>query len=333
MNRLHPLPLIALIALIAWLAVATAGAQAQQPATAPALAPSVTVAILDFDSSLPGGAESGKQISETLTAMLAGQEGITIVERSAIAQVLKEQELNATGLVDPQQAVRIGKLVGARILVTGRVFAVDKSVFITAKIIGTETTLVDGMLVKGRAGGDLGDLTMELAEKLPARVRDVAPRLLPAPAGSDPLDALRQRLAGKQLPVVQIAVDERHVGQAQVPDPPVDAELRRLLTQCGFTVIDTAEVDPGKAGVQVVIKGEAISEFAARIGNLVSCTARAEITLVDRQTGKTLLADRATTRAADLSENIAAKTALQQAGHEMALKILTHYADNAPPKQ
>src|SRR5690606_25893171 len=138
--------------------------RAQQPATQPAQATaqpaqdSITVAVLDFDSSLPGNADSGKQVSETLTALLAGQPGITTVERSAIAQVLKEQELNATGLVDPQQTVRVGKLVGARILVTGRVFAVDRSVFITAKIIGTETTLVDGLLVKGRAGGDLGEL-------------------------------------------------------------------------------------------------------------------------------------------------------------------------------
>ncbi len=332
----QPLATLALTAIITIISPV----RAQQPATQPAQATaqpaqdSITVAVLDFDSSLPGNADSGKQVSETLTALLAGQPGITTVERSAIAQVLKEQELNATGLVDPQQMVRVGKLVGARILVTGRVFAVDRSVFITAKIIGTETTLVDGLLVKGRAGGDLGELAMELAEKLPQRLRESAPRLLPpAPAGPDPFEALKQRLAGKALPIVQIALEERHIAAARVPDPAVDAELRRMLTQCGFTIIDTAEIDPGKAGVQVIIKGEAISELGTRIGNLVSCTARVELTLVDRQSGKTLLADRTTTRAADLSEHIAAKTALQQAGHEMALKILTHFADTAPDKQ
>lgn len=318
----------------ALMGVALPRAFSQQPATQPvATAQStVTVAILDFDSSLPGGGERGKDISDTLTAMLTGQEGLNVVERSALSRVLQEQELNASGLVDSQQAVRIGKLVGARILVTGRVFAVDKSVFITAKIIGTETTLVDGMLVKGLAGEDLGDLTMQLAETLPARIREVAPRLLPAEPGPDPLVALKERLAHKQLPIVQIMIDERHIGPTRVPDPAVDAELRHMLVACGFTVIDTSEINPDKAGVEVVIKGEAISEFGARISNLVSCTARAEINVVDLATGKTILSDRTTTRAADLSENIAAKTALQQAGHEMALKILTHYADNAPAK-
>lgn len=316
-------------------AMAAAAAPAQEAATQPAAgAPSsVTVAVLDFESSLPGNKELGKQISDTLTALLSGEPGITIVERSRLASILSEQELNATGLVDPQQAVRIGQLVGARLLVTGRAFSVDRSVFITVKIIGTETTLVDGMLVKGAVGADVGDLTIELGEKLPARVREAAPRLLPPPPQPDPLEALKKRLADRRLPVVQIAVNEQHFGQSRVPDPAVDAELRRMLTQCGFTVIDATEIDPAKAGVEVIIKGEAFSEFGARIGNLVSCTARAEINVVDRITGKTILSDRTTTRAADLSEQIAAKTALQQAGREIALKILTHYADSAPVRE
>jgi hypothetical protein len=80
--------------------------------------------------------------------------------------------------VDTEQAVKVGRLVGARILVTGRAFALGKQQMITAKIIGTETSLVDGLLVKSEEGGDLGELTVELAEKIGKRLREVGPKLV-----------------------------------------------------------------------------------------------------------------------------------------------------------
>ena len=122
---------------------------------------------------------------------------------------------------------------------------------------------------------------------------------------------------------------------------------RRCLTECGFTVQDVAENEltnfadgwtandvnswpRGLAKVDVLIAGEAFSEFAARIGNIVSCSARAEINLVSRKDGKIVLADRVTTRAADLSENIAGKKALQNAGRALAIRLLEHFADTLP---
>ena len=69
-------------------------------------------------------------------------------------------------------------------------------------------------------------------------------------------------------------------------DPAVDTELQQMLTQCGFTVIEGDETQQVEAGVTVVISGEAFSEYAARIGNLVSCVARVEIKVADRKTAK-----------------------------------------------
>lgn len=55
--------------------------------------------------------------------------------------------------------------------------------------------------------------------------------------------------------------------------------------------------------------------------------------MIDRTSGKVALTDRATTRAADLSENIAGKKALQCGGRAMAIRIVQHFVDTLPEKK
>ena len=52
-------------------------------------------------------------------------------------------------------AAKVGHLTGAKVLVTGRVFLVDKERMIVAKIIGTETSRVFGEISKASASSSL----------------------------------------------------------------------------------------------------------------------------------------------------------------------------------
>ena len=97
--------------------------------------------------------------------MLSGESGFKLVERQSLMQTLHEHELNLTGLVNDDQAIKVGKLVGAKIMVTGRSFRLGKDVFITAKLIGTETSLVEGVMVKDASTADMGALVVQLSEK------------------------------------------------------------------------------------------------------------------------------------------------------------------------
>ena len=266
----------------------------------------LTVAILDFSATSPGSPELGTQIAEALVAFLSGEPGFKLVDRSTLARTLQEHELNLSGVVDTDKAVKIGKIVGARILVTGKAFPLGKQLFITAKIIGTETSLVEGLLVKGDTNGEVGDLVIELATKVGERLREAGPKLVASDdAGADPVPALRKRLAGVKLPKVAVIVKEEHKASqpARQPlDPAVETEIKLLLRQCGFAIADVPQngladwaraMDKNDAGqwptslrdVDVVITGEAFSEFGARIGNLVSCSARAEVNLISRKEG------------------------------------------------
>ena len=331
------------VARIFWLlllsvAVRAISAQAQgkdAPANAPpkAATPKVTVAVLDFAANLPGNPELGPQVAETLTATLSAEIGFTLVDRSSLARTLQEHELNLTGLVSADQATKVGKLVGAKILVTGKVFTLDKQTFITAKVMGTETSLVDGILVKGEKDADLGALVIQLAEKLAKRLPEAAPKLIAAEDLTlDPLPGLKKKLAGLKFSKLSVSIAERHVQEARAAriDPAVETEVKMLLVQCGFTVIDGDAKDRAKAGVEVEITGEAFTEFGARIGNLISCTDRVEIKVARVSDGKVLLADRDTGRSGDIFENLATKSALQKSGRTLAVRILEFFAGNLP---
>jgi TolB-like protein len=322
-------------------------AQAQAPATAPAAAahppatnPGVTVALLDFEVNVPGNPDLGKQITDALTAVLTGESGFTLVDRSSMNRTLQEHELNLTGLVNSDQATQIGKLVGAKILVVGRAFQIDKKMYVTAKVIGTETGLVEGLLSSGRKDADTGDMVMDLASKLADKLRTSGPKLVAAQnAAPDPMVALQTRLKGRTLPKVGMLFVEHHVNQPRThQDPAVETEFKSMLSDCGFTIVEGDEKDWTREGVEVVITGEAFSEAATKIGNIVSCSGRVEVKVMNRKDNHLLLATRTTSRAADLSEQIAAKAALQKAAHALGIQVLEYFdkqtaaATTAPAK-
>ncbi len=319
-----------LFIVIASFFIALCESRAAAPASAPA-GPSIPVALLDFEANMPGNADLGKQITEALTAVLTGEAGFILVDRASMNRTLQEHELNLTGLVNPDQATQIGKLVGAKILVTGKAFILDKSLYVTAKVIGTETGLVEGILVKGTKDADTGALVMDLSQKLAERLRGSGPKLVALPDAPDPFVVLQDRLKSRQLPKIAILFVERHVSQPQEAkiDPAVETEFKTMLTQCGITVVEGDEKDWARENVEVLITGEAFSEAATKIGNIVSCSGRVELKVVNRKDGKLLMADRTTARAADLSEQMAAKTALQKAAHALGVKVL-EYFDKQP---
>jgi hypothetical protein len=333
MNRNRIAPLLLLAAVMAFIPPPRTWAASKEQAADKDKLPSLTVAILDFEATTPGSPDLGKQISEALAATLSGQDGFTLVDRAGMSRTLTENALNMTGLVDVDHATKIGKLVGAKILVAGRIFPLDKQLYFTVKVIGTETSRMSGVLLKGDKDGDMGDLMLKLADKVAARLRTEGPNLVAA-AGviEDPIPGLKKALANRKLPKIALKIEERHITLAPVAriDPAVETEFRIVLQDAGFTVVQGDATELADAGVTVIVGGEAISEFADRIGNLINCAARVEIKVTDRKGVEVLFSDRETTRAVDLAETIASKTALEKAGRTLAIRLLRHFDDTLP---
>lgn len=304
---------------------------------------SITVAIIDFESKAPGNPDLGKQLGDILTARLSIHDQFRLVERQKLQELLKEQQLNLSGMVDSGQAVKVGKMLGARIMVFGRAFIVDSDLYLVAKVVGTETSQVKGVIAKGKTESNLSDIIDQLADKLTDGLEKWAPNLLPKTEKfKNKIKILKEQLKGKELPAVAIMIPEVHINR-RVVDPAAQTEMKNIFKKVGFTVIEVDrkttskwardfQKDPKKpippdfAGVDVAITGEGFSEFGARISGLVSCLARLEVQATDCQSRRVIASERTTRRAVDLSEAIAGKTALQAAGHELAIKLIEKIA-------
>ena len=282
------------------------------------------VAIFPFQERGSGVQGYGDKISDILFASLVANPDLYLVDRADLDKVLQEHHLNLTGMVAPGQAVQVGQLTGARVLVTGSVIEAGDSLYVVAKIIGTETTRVLGESEKGRVTDELAPLVEALGAKVGEAIVKRAGELVAKQLSrEEQVAALQKRLGKAKRPSVLVSIAERHVGQPTI-DPAAQTELILLLSETGFTTIDPTNGAPSQA--DVLIQGEGFSEFAGRIGELTSVKARLEVKAVDRRTGKIIAADRQTTVMVDLTEQIAGKSALQNAAASIAERMLPKLA-------
>jgi hypothetical protein len=246
--------------------------------------------------------------------------GPKLVDRTDLKKVLDEQALTLAGAVKADEAVKVGQLTGAKLLVTGSVVQVDKKLYLIAKIIGSETGKVVGVSVEGVQTDELGTLAGKLADQIVEKLGKEAEKLSPKPATVvDRITELNKKLGKSTRPVLHVSISERHVGVATI-DPAAQTEVGRFSKETGFELVDVEEGNKGKA--DILITGEGISETAGRLGSLVSVRARVEIKAVDRKTGKVLAVDRQTALVVDLSEQVAGKQALQDAAGLLAERML-----------
>ena len=80
-----------------------------------------------------------KGLADMVVSDLSGVDGLTVVERSRLEDVLGEQKLQRTGHFDPATAVKVGKLLGARYAVTGSISAVAPKIRIDVRLIEVQT--------------------------------------------------------------------------------------------------------------------------------------------------------------------------------------------------
>jgi len=294
---------------------AAPGAAAEAPA--PVVYPA---AILPFQERGPEMKDMGAKVTDVMFASLAADPGLYLVDRAEMDKLAAEAELNLSGMVASGQTMKLGELCGARLLVTGNVMQVDRSIYVVAKIIGTETTRVFGQSVKGDADAALDTLVEQLAAKVAETIRTRGAELVAPPEKpEDRIAALKTKLGDAKRPVLLIRVVERHVGQATI-DPAAQTELALICGATGFEVLDTNAGKGRKADIR--IEGEGFSEFGLRRGALVSVKARVEVKAVDVATDKVLASDRQTAVVVDLTEQIAGKAALQKAAAEIAERLL-----------
>ncbi|MBI5884119.1 MAG: DUF799 family lipoprotein, partial [Elusimicrobia bacterium] len=120
----------------------------------------VRVAVMPFKSA-PDHPESGGLVYESFTANILEVKEYDVIERGALEEVLREQKLSFSGMIDENKAVEIGKLLGADAVLLGAVTEYrprrllmfpPARIALAARLVNTKTGLIE-WTVTHRAGG------------------------------------------------------------------------------------------------------------------------------------------------------------------------------------
>lgn len=141
------------------------------PAVAAAQAKPV-LAVLYFDNNSIGKDHAdydgvGKGIADMLITDMASNPNIRIVERERIQSLLVEQNLTRQGTIDPQTAIRLGKIIGAQYMITGGFMSDGRGTYVlTARAINVETSAIMNPVRLSSKGDDVLGLIGQLSTKL-----------------------------------------------------------------------------------------------------------------------------------------------------------------------
>lgn len=292
---------------------------AQEKPSPPAQSSPMTVAVLPFDASEEALKTKASEVGILLGAQLSSNADLWLVEREEMEKLLAEQTIALSGITDAAGAAQVGKIIGAKVLVTGRLIRNGKGAILVAKIISSETSRVFGETATVADVAVLDKPIGELAEKIGKLVKKQSAVLTPSFITREQRIAnLKESLKGKPLPSIQVRVEEQDLSRVVI-DPAVETEFGKIILELGGKVVDPKE---GGDSAEVSITGEAISQTGARRGQLVSARARVELKAIRASDSKILAVDRETSVAVDISDAIAGKSALQNAALVLAERVL-----------
>jgi TolB-like protein len=128
-------------------------------------------------------------VQDLLITDLASNAKIRLVDRSRIAEIMQEQNMVKGGQIDPQTAVRLGKILGAQYAITGGFISQGGKAVLTGRTIDIETTqIANPEKIEGKSDDVMG-LIAQLSSKLGSGM-NLAPK--PGRRVGDAGDAAKQ---------------------------------------------------------------------------------------------------------------------------------------------
>jgi class 3 adenylate cyclase/CHAT domain-containing protein len=102
----------------------------------------VTMVIMDVKTAGAGGVADRDNMVNLLTQVLQNGSAVQIVERELLEKLLEELKLSSSALADPATALKIGRVLSARIIITGSIMEEGNRRTVMLRLIDTETTAV-----------------------------------------------------------------------------------------------------------------------------------------------------------------------------------------------
>ncbi len=101
--------------------------------------PEKRIAVLSFSGPLEKECPIGDYLADNLSTILTRYPEFTIVERTQVSAVLKEQKFSISGLIDESSAPQAGKLLGVNVVLLGKYYKLKNGLEIIVKAVNVET--------------------------------------------------------------------------------------------------------------------------------------------------------------------------------------------------
>lgn len=155
-----------LVLIAAALAALLAAACASAPVSEAPAAPRPGVVVFAFDSKSAETADMGGDVAQAITEALIKGKSLKPVERTELNKILAEQDMALTGLISDSEAIKVGRIAGARYILLGSLSFVADQVRLNARLLDVETAeIVAAESVYG-ARKDIFKLEEALARKI-----------------------------------------------------------------------------------------------------------------------------------------------------------------------
>jgi len=301
-----------------WLlfALAFLSASALVARAVPAALP--TVAVYDFRTGAPRDrAGYGKEVTTLVTASLAADTNLVMIERAQLNKALQEQAFGASGLVSADTAAKIGQMTGAKILVTGQVIQTERAhLVIIANVIGTETGRLFAAQVQG-GNNDLMSLASDLSQKISQTISDQVTNLVAPPELShdERVDQMVQSVTGTNRPSVSVLI---HRPVTRILAPVAETEFGAILLKAGFKVVD------GQSDTKPDLEITGVDDISpsAPKNDFFTYHAVIDLTVRRRLTGELLAFEHGEASGTDTSKSGAGRATEVNAVDVVAAKIL-----------
>ncbi len=127
------------------------------------------IAVLDFQTQGEefSTEDMGKIVAEWLITGLVETGRFDVIERRLLEKVLQEQKLGMTGLIDPESAAQLGKVLGVKTIVSGTILKLGRNQEINARLINVDTgSIVTAEKVQASSSAKLNELVEQITDKI-----------------------------------------------------------------------------------------------------------------------------------------------------------------------
>jgi TolB-like protein len=149
------------------------------------------VAVMDFTGLMIGqggnSAPLGKAVSAMLTTELSGRDGMRVIERAFLQDLLTEQPLALSGRVDESTAIEVGKMLGANYMIYGAVVSTGDVTRLDMRAVDVETTEVLEVQKLSGSTTELFSLVVNMADIFSQQLELVPPSERP---GMEPIPVM-----------------------------------------------------------------------------------------------------------------------------------------------